>query len=316
MMGTDPKKYLLKVTAGPSYEDQEQVHVNTTTPAKISSEHIDAHIHVRVKDFRGLPKTSPPDSPYFTHPTHTRDLYSISFSLVPKRAINGDDLVFGNDFDHPIRDKLPPLFGKAFSYVTSFIDPGLYGDPYADRPYLYGPMLSSVNVLRVGGKGGLDGEDEEGDEEVLEEGAEEGEGEEVRTRLGVPEVGSKRMKFFLQEAKRREWVFEEGRTYSCDFFNPYLDFNQFALRLPLGLSLNVLGNWDGQALRTPHTLRYVLRDRKTDVLLFVVSFNLVPVEQDSESTPTKDMEGKEGETENGEKVEEEVKHEDWEDDLD
>jgi hypothetical protein len=50
---TDPKKYLLKVTAGPSYDNQEQVLVNTSTPAKISTEHIDAHVHVRVKDFRG-----------------------------------------------------------------------------------------------------------------------------------------------------------------------------------------------------------------------------------------------------------------------
>jgi hypothetical protein len=49
----DPQKYLLKVTAGPSYENQEHVLVNTSTPAKVSSEHIDAHIHVRVKDFRG-----------------------------------------------------------------------------------------------------------------------------------------------------------------------------------------------------------------------------------------------------------------------
>lgn len=268
MTGTDPKKYLLKVTAGPSYENQEQVHVNTTTPAKISSEHIDAHVHVRVKDFRGmealslslpyisspnvlsfvvssisspsqvnqtttnqetytgLPKGSPSVSPYFSHPSHTRDLYSISFSFVPKRNISGNDLVFGNDFDHPIRDRLPPLFGKAFSYVTSFIDPGLYGDPYADQPYLYGPMLSSVNVFRVGQKDGLDEEYDEKD--VLEEGAEDEEGEGVRQKAGLPAVGSKRMKFFLQEGKRKEWEFEEGRTYSCDFFNPYLDFNRMA----------------------------------------------------------------------------------------
>ncbi|KAE9980035.1 hypothetical protein EG327_006723 [Venturia inaequalis] len=313
MRGTDPQKYLLKVTAGPSYENQEDVHVNTNTPAKISSEHIDAHVHVRVKDFRGLPKTSPALSPYFSHPTHTRDLYSISFSFIPKRPISGNDLVFGNDFDHPIRDKLPPLFGKAFSYVTSFIDPGLYGDPYADAPYLYGPMLSSVNVFRVGEKEGLDEEYEEG--EVLEEGAEDEEGEGLRKKAGLPSVGSKRMKHFLQEGKRKEWESEEGRVYSCDFFNPYLDFNQFALKLPLGLSLNILGNWDGQALR------YVLRDRKTDVLLFVVSFNLVPIEHvDGDEDPTvkkedeakKEDDGKSGEV----KKEVEKKHEDWEDDLD
>lgn len=53
MTVTDPAKYLLKVTAGPSYENQQPVHVNTSTPAKISTEHIDAHVHCRVKDFRG-----------------------------------------------------------------------------------------------------------------------------------------------------------------------------------------------------------------------------------------------------------------------
>lgn len=59
MRGTDPQKYLLKVTAGPSYENQEDVLVNTNTPAKISSEHIDAHVHVRVKDFRGMEVLNP-----------------------------------------------------------------------------------------------------------------------------------------------------------------------------------------------------------------------------------------------------------------
>jgi len=119
---------------------------------------------------------------------------------------------------------------------------------------------------------------------------------------------------------------------------------EFALKLPLGLSLNILGSWDGQALRyflpflllsfflilriavsalpltrsfpstnrTTHSLRYVLRDRKTDALLFVVSFNLIPVEHaDENEAPQKVEENKGGKEENkGEK------HEDWEDDLD
>jgi hypothetical protein len=115
---------------------------------------------------------------------------------------------------------------------------------------------------------------------------------------------------------------------------------EFALKLPLGLSLNILGNWDGQALRyfllflllklciafsalpltrsfpstnrTTHSLRYVLRDRKTDALLFVVSFNLIPVEHADENEAPKKVEEKKDE-----KVENTAeKHEDWEDDLD
>jgi hypothetical protein len=128
-------------------------------------------------------------------------------------------------------------------------------------------MLSSVNVFRVGEKEGLDEEYEE--DEVLEEGAEDEEGEGIREKAGLPGVGSKRMKHFLKEEERKKWEFEEGRVYSADFFNPYLDFNrsssfhkplyhsavqlmgvvEFALKLPLGLSLNILGSWDGQALR-------------------------------------------------------------------
>jgi hypothetical protein len=62
------------------------------------------------------------------------------------------------------------------------------------------------------------------------------------------------------------------------------------------------------ANRTTHTLRYVLRDRKTDVLLFVVSFNLIPAENaDENEPPATEKKGDDKKTE---------KHEDWEDDLD
>jgi hypothetical protein len=201
---------------------------------------------------------SPPDCSYFQHPKHTYDRYSISFTFIPKADINGDDLVFGNDFDHPIRDRLPPLFDKAFSVVKSWIDPGLYGDPYADEPFLYGPLLSSVNVFRIGQKALKDGDktpEVEADEEledsgpVIEEGADGDEAESIREEHVIPETNTARMKHFLREENRQAFEFEQGRTYACDFFNPYLDFNEFALRLPMGFRLNILGHWDGQPLR-------------------------------------------------------------------
>jgi hypothetical protein len=101
-------------------------------------------------------------------------------------------------------------------------------------------MLSSVNVFRVGEKEALESEYEE--EDVLEEGAEDEEGEKVREKAGLPAVGSKRMKHFLQEEKRKEWTFEEGRVYSCDFFNPYLDFNRL-FPLSCHLSFLIKANW-------------------------------------------------------------------------
>lgn len=97
------------------------------------------------------------------------------------------------------------------------MDPGLDGDVYADKPYLYGPAGSSVNLMEVGGK--RVGENGEG--LVVEEGGDLGH----RKERGVPEGEAARKKWFLTEENRKQWEWESGRGYGCDFFNPYLDFN-------------------------------------------------------------------------------------------
>ncbi|KAF2275778.1 DUF1769-domain-containing protein [Westerdykella ornata] len=282
------EQYMLRVTAGHTYDTSkhQDVHVNTEKPITIFSDHIEAKLHVRVKDYRGLPPGSPSTSPYFSTPQHPYDRYSISFSFKPKRSIAGHHLVFGNDFAHPIRDRLPPLFDKAFSIVKWWIDPGLDGEVYGDEPYLYGPLLSSINVLRIGSKNQVTLENKVEDreeEEVIayEEGAE-GDGIPVREELGIPSLASQRQKHFLREENRQNFEFEEGREYKCDFFNPYLDFNEFSLKLGYGLpAISIVNYWDGQPLR-PHTLRYVLKDRSTNTELLVVIFQLVPTEEAKE----------------------------------
>ncbi|KAF2000185.1 DUF1769-domain-containing protein [Amniculicola lignicola CBS 123094] len=284
---TDHNQYILKVTAGATYntDEHEHVHVNSEKPVLVSSDHIDARIHIRIKDFRGLPKGSPSVSPYFKTPNHIYDRYSISFSFTPKSTISGHHLVFGNDFDHPIRDRLPPLFDKAFGIVKWWIDPGLDGDVMADEPYLYGALLSSINVLRIGDKptekssANTDGkEGEEGEVVVYEEGAD-GNGDEVRQAHSIPAAAAQRQKHFLNEQHRTKFEFEEGREYSCDFFNPYLDFNEFALKIGYGMpTISIISHWDGQPLRA-HSLRYVLKNRDTNTELFVVNFELLPTEE-------------------------------------
>ena len=216
-------KFILKVTAGPTYDQktQKDVLVNTSEPLHVSSDRIDADLRVRIRDFRGLPKGSPSSSPYFENPPHTSDRISIEFSFKLKDNITGEDLVFGNDFDHPIRDKLPWGFSTAFSFIKSWIDPGIFGDPYADEPYLYGPLLSSINVFRIGGKAE---KAKTMEDNCLSEGADE-DGEEQRGSSGMPEDPSARKKYYLQKEHRDDFTFEEGRVYHCDFFNPYLDFN-------------------------------------------------------------------------------------------
>ncbi len=99
---------------------------------------------------------------------------------------------------------------------------------YADKPYLYGPLASSINTLRVGQSGVGKGKElnlgEEGEGIVFEEGGD-GDGAELREEKGVPETDAARKKWFLTEANRKDWEFEAGREHHGDFFNPYLDFN-------------------------------------------------------------------------------------------
>lgn len=148
--------------------------------------------------------------------------------MIPHTSISGNDLVFGNDFDRPIKDRLPPGTEPAFKFVKWAIDPGLEGDLYSEKPHLYGPLLSSINVLRVGPKAAKKGGEWEIPAHLHEDGIDEGadgEGKDIRKTKSIPEDAAARKKHFLNEGHRKEWEFEEGRVYRGDFFNPYLDFN-------------------------------------------------------------------------------------------
>ena len=269
-------KYILRVTAGPDYDEDTHVEVpvNKSEPIRIKSDKADIELNVRIQNYRGLPKGSPSTSPYFDAEPHAynQDQYSISLRFTPHKpasagadddaGIPGQNLQFGNDFDHPIRDRLPPGFNTAMNIVKWWIDPGLDGDAYADRPHLYGPALSSFNAMNVGpgefdeAKGGL----------WVEEGGDE-EGAKDREEVGMPATGKARMKWALGAGKKEAWRFEYERTYSFDFFNPYLDFANLALRLP-GFHLPIVNYWDGQGLR------YVLRNKETDEVYLTILFTL------------------------------------------
>ncbi|KAK3346611.1 hypothetical protein B0T25DRAFT_507112 [Lasiosphaeria hispida] len=281
-------KYIIRVTAGSSYDLDEHVEVpvNTATPVRVANSHMDFELNVRVRDYKGLPLGSPASSPYFDHEPHAynKDQYSIAFRFTPKKpaadgstegefeGIAATDLQFGNDFDHPIRDRLPPGFGTAMNIVRWWIDPGLEGDAYADVPYLYGPALSSFNAVHAGpgehddAKGGL-WFAEGGDETGLAK----------RRGWGAPDDAKARMKWALKEDSKKRWVWEYGQTYGVDFYNPYIDFGDFSLRLP-GFNLPIMKYWDGQGLRhnlkRSHQLRYVLRNRTTGQVYLVVLFTL------------------------------------------
>jgi hypothetical protein len=230
---------------------------------------------VRIKDYHGLPHGSPSSSPYFDHKLHTSDRYSIAFSFVPKQDFSGSDLVIGFDYDHSIKHQLPPGFKYAMKIATSMLDPGIYSDPYSDNPYLYGPALSGLFSLNIGERvEETSAKDqlvslEQATGGVVEEGAI-GTGKSVRESQNLPSKFKKRRKHFLDARALSNFTFEKGRMYHADFFNPHLDFANFSLRLP-GFSISIAKYIDEKT----HHLRYVLKNRKTDEVLFVVFFKLL-----------------------------------------
>lgn len=104
---------------------------------------------------------------------------------------------------------------------------------------------------------------------VLSEGSE-GDGHKIRAQYNIPDAEDKRLKHFASDARRSEFVFEKGRAYQFDFHNGYIDWKNYALKLP-GFSLGVLKYIDNKT----HTLRFVMKNRKTGHTYLVVAFKLL-----------------------------------------
>lgn len=288
----------MAVTAGPSYDpsSHDQVDVNGQDATYVESDFVSAWVRVRIKDYHGLPRNSPSTSPYFSHKQHTSDRYSVAYSFIPKHDIPGSDIVMGFDYSHSVRHQLPPGTKYAMKIATSLLDPGLYSDPYCDEPYLYGPALSSWFAFSIGdlvqdtpAKTQLFALDSN-DSGVISEGATGPSGDSIRNRHEMPSKWKKRRKHFLDTKALSSFTFEKGRMYHADFFNPHLDFANFALRLP-GFSISVAKYVDEKT----HHLRYVLKNRKTGEVLFCVFFKLL-FGKELEDTLQQNNEGREDES--------------------
>ncbi|KAF2435333.1 DUF1769-domain-containing protein [Tothia fuscella] len=271
---TTTEKYMLRVSAGPSYDvsTHKPVIVNGDVPTAFENEYMTTKVKVRIRNYKGLPRTSLSHSPYFDDAKHVKDQYSIGFSFVPKRDIPAAGTVWGNDFDHPIRDRLPPGINQAVWIVKEFIDQGIECDAYADEPWLFAPALDCWFILRIGE---IMIEEQKRDiphvseSEPLVEGAD-GSGVELRKRLGLPDSSDKRRKHFVKPAASESFTFEKDRLYEGDFFNPYIDFSKYSLKLP-GFTLKCIKYINDKT----HNLRYVFKNRINGEVYFVVVITLL-----------------------------------------
>lgn len=251
----------------------------------------------------------PTTSPYFKDAAHTSDRLSIQLNISFKKqaeadgTITGNDLVWGNDFDTPIKDKLPYGFSFGYKILKYAVDPSIFGDPYGEKPYLYGPALTSFNLITVNSKpkkSSTGSNGSAGDRALEWPGTIKEENLQNKSKgeykyLPPNDPGARR-KFYLTEANRLDFKFKTNdfdssasdsnpstdsdtdtdtakgpsaqTVYGFDFFTPYLDLGKtFGIKLP-GFSFNVEGYANGQPLR------YTLKNYKTGQVYLVVVLTL------------------------------------------
>ncbi|KAG0202852.1 hypothetical protein BGX33_009446 [Mortierella sp. NVP41] len=329
-----PTRYRLRVSAGPSADpkDLKVLPVNDdSNPTLIESDEFIGQIVVRIKGLDkvfgykegqeqdGLPLIT--ESPWFSLPGGDSNLSSVQISGRFKREWPGEQVVFGNQFEKPLR--LPPLSSIALKFIQ-FIDPGLKADIYCDRPWAFSPLIATMNTVNVSGwhldkatQKKVAEHGQEADMERLEnelppwpspqgehiledtsllfkpdnssnkhEDKREGEGghaeegetvhepkkEELTMAPTQPTVlsASARRSYFAKEANLVKHRYRPDQVYGFDFFNPYVDFANFTLKVP-GFSVDITKYWDGQPLT------YIIKSQDSSVIFMAFQFELIPV---------------------------------------
>lgn len=252
-MTGEADKLRLKVSIGGSHTDLHPAHVNDPSrPTHVDNAFFKGDIVVRVKNFRGLSQEDGPakeqDAIYFDA---TSDTSSVQFSGTIKADLTGDDILFGNDFDEPIKDSLPPGTSLGLK-ALKWIDPSLETDLYSDRPWAFSPLLATMNLINTtGNTNGLDRIEED------------------TSNLVKEKITTKQRRTYFAEKAHREKFNLKDMTLAGDFSNPFIDFNTLSVALPyVNFHVSILQYWKGQPFR------YTCKTRSGEVL-FCVVFELV-----------------------------------------
>ncbi|KAJ3077564.1 hypothetical protein HK102_005142, partial [Quaeritorhiza haematococci] len=168
-----PEDYVLRVKAGPSYDLSKSVFCSVNDefhPVIVDSENFCGYILIRMRDFDGyvpddepepapvengngngqhkqqagkrLPIKNPP-SDYFKGRNRR---YSIMVQGRFKKTFNANDILFGVDFDTPVRS--PPGSSLVLK-MAKLLDPNIEADITCSTPWGYSPWICAMNSLGV-----------------------------------------------------------------------------------------------------------------------------------------------------------------------
>lgn len=233
-MSSSESKLTLRISIGSSHSDTTYAYVNDPSKAtKIKNDVFDGHVLVRVRDYKGLApdnsEVKSNDTEYFSN---TSDTSSVQFCGKILVDATGDDLLFGNDFDSPIKASLPPGTSLGLK-ALKWIDPSMETDLYADKPWAFSPLIATMNLLNT-----VDQSPASPDFTRVEEDT---------SNLVKEKINVKQRRAYFADATHRKAQSLHGLYLSADFSNPYIDFNSLSIALPyVNLHVDILKYWKGE----------------------------------------------------------------------
>ncbi|KAI0701391.1 DUF1769-domain-containing protein [Cytidiella melzeri] len=242
----------LRILAGPSLTNLTPIEPNSDIPFDIKSEGYEGQIAVYIK---GLPEDSgtPGHSRYFDHPLRNGITWGIQMQGRFLQPCSGDDILFGNIFDRQL--KLPWGFGAALRFMK-YVDPTLEECLQSrTRPWAFSPFLSTMPHIQHTRIENAHHNIPPSFPACVEPLADDM--TDVRSRHGttvkhaVPQHRKQRKAHFKSSSRRKEVSFGPKDLISADFCHHFLEFghDSIILRLPCGLSIDLLRYWDGQPVR-------------------------------------------------------------------
>ncbi|KAL8280942.1 hypothetical protein RQP46_006621 [Phenoliferia psychrophenolica] len=248
----------LLVLAGSSLSSLSPVAVNSE-PHDVSSSLFKGAVSVRLDGYLGKDAVAP-SSP--TTAFHDGATFSIVIRGRFKEEIKAAEVLWGNEWDKPIRDSLPYGTTAALKFV-GLVDPTLTHDLYADKPWALSPLLSTVNYLsltHLKPDEPLPPFDDVVPEDISALA------NDAAELVGHPD---KRKKWLADKKGYEGVVLGPDVFLASDFCNGYIDFSTLSLKLPGGLHFSLQNIWDGQPVR------FVCRTQDGNKSFFFVTFQIV-----------------------------------------
>lgn len=237
----------LRISAGTALDDLHHVEANTDIPTVVSSDVFEGQVAVYIKGFADE-EGQVRHSDYFDKRRGVTWSIQVQGRFLQPRS--SDDILFGNTFERPL--KLPWLFGAALRFMH-FIDPSLDHDLTSKtKPWALSPLVATMPHLmhhRVDELHTI--EEFPPSQPILDRvsrlpvaGAH---GKEAKAKAQF----SKRRSHFQNAAKRKDVIFGPEDVITTDFCYDFLHFSPegILLRLPGGISIDVMRYWDGQPVR-------------------------------------------------------------------